>query len=141
MTQATQEATLVPPAAADDAAEFARYFAVSLVALAIDVATLFALTAGLGLGYLVANALGFALGTAAAYAGSVRWAFARRRVAGRGLEFGAFAAIGVAGLLVNEAALWGAVALAGMTLPLAKLAAASASFVFNYGVRRAILFR
>ena len=141
MTQAAQEASLAPSATVGEATEFARYFAVSLVALALDVAALFALTAGLGLDYLVANALGFALGTAAAYAGSVRWAFARRRVADRGLEFGAFAAIGAAGLLVNEATLWAAVALAGLALPIAKLAAASASFVFNYGVRRAILFR
>jgi putative flippase GtrA len=140
MTQAAQQASLASPAEVADG-EFARYFIVSLAALCLDAAALFALTEGAGLHFLWANAAGFALGTAAAYLGSVRWVFSRRRVADRGLEFGAFAAIGVGGLLVNEAALWLGAAAAGFALPVAKLGAAGASFLFNYGVRRAMLFR
>ena len=122
------------------AAEFLRYLAVSLVALAIDFACLLALAAA-GLHYLVANAVGFAAGALAAYLGSIRWVFARRRVKDGRLEFTLFAGVGVAGLLVNEAALWAGVALAALPLPAAKLAAAGASFAFNYALRRAILFR
>lgn len=127
-----------PPS--ERAAEFARYFAISLGALAVDFAALFLLTWA-GLHYLTANAAAFALGTLVAYAGSVRWVFARRRLADRNAEFGVFAAVGIAGLALNEAALWGGAGLLGLSLPLAKVSAAGTSFLFNYGVRRAILFR
>jgi putative flippase GtrA len=135
----TQDAAVAGPAVPAGAGEFVRYFAVSLAALSIDFACLFAFVAA-GLHYLAANALAFALGALAAYLGSVRWVFARRRLADRRLEFALFAAIGAAGLLVNEIALWACLSMAATSLTVAKLGAASVSFLFNYGVRRAILF-
>lgn len=140
MTQA-QDAAVSAPTLPADTGEFVRYFAVSLAALGVDFAGLFALVEGLGAPYLAANAAAFALGAAFAYLGSVRWVFARRRLSDRGLEFGLFAAIGIVGLLVNEAVLWAAVSVALLPLAPAKLAAAGASFLFNYGLRRAVLFR
>jgi putative flippase GtrA len=140
MTHAAQDAAAVAPALPMGGMEIVRYFAVSLVALGVDFACLLAFVEA-GLHYLAANALAFALGAVAAYVGSVRWAFSRRRLSDRGLEFALFAGIGVAGLLVNELVLWAGVAVATSSLTVAKLGAAAASFLFNYGMRRAILFR
>lgn len=134
----TAASLAAPPS--ERAAELARYFAVSLGALAVDGAALFALVEA-GLPVLAANAASFTLGAVVAYLGSIRWVFARRRLSDRNMEFAVFAGVGVAGLAVNEAALWIGAAALGLPLPLAKLSAAGASFLFNYGVRRAILFR
>lgn len=140
MTHAAQDAAIVSPPAPAETTEFLRYFTVSLAALGVDFACLFILVEA-GAHYLAANALAFAFGAAAAYVGSVRWAFSRRRLSDPGLEFALFAGIGVAGLLVNELVLWAGVSVAAASLTVAKLGAAGASFLFNYGVRRAILFR
>ncbi len=140
MTQAAQGAAAVSPAPPAGIAEFVRYFAVSAAALGVDFACLLVLVEA-GIHYLAANALAFACGAVAAYVGSVRWAFSRRRLADRSLEFALFAGVGVAGLVVNELVLWAGVSVAATSLTYAKLGAAGASFLFNYGVRRAILFR
>src|SRR5687768_10252082 len=126
MTQAAQDAATVSPTGTT---EFLRYFAVSLAALCVDFACLFILVEA-GAHYLAANALAFALGAAAAYLGSVHWAFSRRRLSDHGLEFALFTGIGVVGLLVNELVLWAGVSLAAASLTAAKLGAAGASFLF-----------
>ena len=140
MTHAAQDAATVSSASPGGTTEFLRYFAVSIAALGVDFACLFVLVEA-GAHYLAANALAFAIGAGAAYLGSVHWAFSRRRLSDRGLEFALFAGIGVAGLLVNELALWAGVTVAAQSLTVAKLGAAGASFLFNYGVRRAVLVR
>ena len=90
--------------------------------------------------YLVAAPAGFTCGLGVVYFLSARWAFAVRRYADRRLEFGLFAAIGLAGLLLNEAVIHAGVT--GLTLSpeAAKLLSAMVVFGFNFSARKLMLF-
>jgi putative flippase GtrA len=121
-------------------AEFLRYGAVSGVALAVDAAGL--LLAANFVHYLWAATFGFVLGAATSYLLSVRWAFRHRRLAAfPKTEFAAFAAVGVAGLGINNLVMYAAVDRAGLGLLAAKAVAAVVTFTFNFGLRKWGLFR
>lgn len=123
-----------------DAAELLRYFAVSAVALAVDMAVL--LLAANFVHYLWAATFGFLLGAVTSYLLSVRWVFRHRRLAAfPKTEFAAFAAVGVAGLGLNNLAIYVAIEHAGLGLPVAKAVAAMLTFSFNFGLRKWGLFR
>ena len=122
-------------------AEFSRYFLVSVVALAIDFALLIGLTELVGLHYLVSNLLASAAGVTAAYVGSLLWVFKRRRLHNRAAEYVIFVIVGVGGLGVNEAVLWLLTDFAGLHYALSKIGASGLSFIFNYVVRKVLLFR
>lgn len=122
------------------ATELLRYLAVSGVALAVDTATL--LLAANFVHYLWAATLGFLLGAVTSYLLSVRWVFRHRRLAAfPKTEFAAFAAVGVAGLGLNNLAIYVAVEHAGLGLLAAKALAAMLTFSFNFGLRKWGLFR
>lgn len=122
------------------AAELLRYLAVSAVALAVDTAVL--LLAANFVHYLWAATLGFLLGAVTSYLLSVRWVFQHRRLAAfPKTEFAAFAAVGVAGLGLNNLAIYIAVEHAGLSLLAAKAVAAVLTFSFNFGLRKWGLFR
>lgn len=120
--------------------ELPRYFAVSAAALAVDAGGLWLLYELVGLHFMAANAVSFLLGSIVAYLGSIFWVFRSRRINGPAVEFALFVAIGLGGLLVNEAMLWAGVVLAGSGLAAAKVAAAGSSFAFNFVVRKYLLF-
>jgi putative flippase GtrA len=122
------------------AAELLRYLAVSAIALAVDTAAL--LLAASFVHYLWAATLGFLLGAVTSYLLSVRWVFRHRRLAAfPKTEFAAFAAVGVAGLGLNNLAIYVAVEHAGLGLLAAKAVAAMLTFSFNFGLRKWGLFR
>ena len=122
------------------AAELLRYGAVSAAALAVDMAGL--LLAANFVHYLWAATAGFLLGAATSYLLSVRWAFRHRRLAAfPRTEFAAFAAIGVAGLGLNNMVIYAAVEHAGSGLLAAKAVAAAITFSFNFLMRKWGLFR
>ena len=121
------------------ALEFGRYFAVSLIALAVDVAILFA--AAKFMHYLVAATLGFVAGSMVSYLLATRWAFRRRRFDDREhTEFAVYALVGVFGLGINDLVIYLAVGLAGSHLLLGKLLAAGTTFFFNFAIRKRVLF-
>lgn len=120
--------------------ELVRYFAVSLVALLVDMGSLLLLAQVMH--YLWAATVGFLLGAATSYLLSVRWVFRHRRLAAfPKTEFAAFAAVGVAGLGLNNLAIYAAVEHAGLGLLAAKSVAAMLTFSFNFGLRKWGLFR
>jgi putative flippase GtrA len=120
--------------------EFLRYLAVSGLALIFDTAGL--LLAANFVHYLWAATFGFVLGAVTSYLLSVRWVFRHRRLAAfPKTEFAAFAAVGVAGLGLNNLAIYVAVEHAGLGLVAAKAVAAMLTFSFNFGLRKWGLFR
>ncbi len=119
--------------------EFLLYFAASAAALALDTAT-FSLGLRLGLPLAVAAGLGFSLGLVLVYTLSTRHVFAQHRLADRRGEFALFALIGVAGLLLTEALLWLLVQRLGMAPLAAKLTTACGVFLFNFALRKSLLF-
>jgi len=92
--------------------------------------------------YLWAATLGFLLGAVTSYLLSVRWVFRHRRLAAfPKTEFAAFAAIGLAGLVLNNLVIYSAVEHAELSLLAAKAVAAVLTFSFNFGMRKWGLFR
>lgn len=120
--------------------EIGRYFLASLLALAVDMGLL--LLAARVMHYLWAATLGFAAGIAVSYLLATRWVFAHRRLASMPqVEFASYALIGLAGLVLNNLSIHAGVAYLELPLWLAKGFAAVVTFAFNFGVRRASLFR
>jgi putative flippase GtrA len=120
--------------------EAALYSAASACALTVDVGLLWLLVEVARMHYLLAASVAFLTGTSVVYAFSVRTIFRHRRVRDRKLEFSAFVAIGVLGLLVNLAVLKVSVDEFGAHYLVGKLAAIVFTFSLNYGLRRSLLF-
>lgn len=120
--------------------ELGLYGLASAAALAVDWGLLLGLN-GLGLNYLVAAAVGFSAGIAVTYLLSVSVVFRHRPIADRRREFAGFLGVGIAGLVLTQLlmVLW--VERLAMTPGLAKIPTAGLVFVFNFTVRRALLFR
>lgn len=120
--------------------EFVRYGLASGVALAADFGTLVVLTELFGVHYLTSAAAGFALGVAIAYGLSVRWVFARRRLASISAERVIFLAVGAAGLVLNHAVMQGLTEGALLPYAVSKSCSAALVFGFNFTLRKALLF-
>jgi len=101
-------------------AELLAALLVSAVALVVDAGLLHLLTAVAGWHYLIAGAVGFIAGTVVNYLLSIRFVFAYRRVDS------AILALFARGL--------------GQHYLVGKLFAAGATFLFNFGSRRLLLF-
>jgi putative flippase GtrA len=120
--------------------EFFRYFGASLIALAVDSATLVLLVEAFGLHYLAAATIAFTTGAAVLYVISVYWVFDHRRLVDRQWEFVLFALIGVAGLFVTIGVMGILTGWFQIDYRLSKAAAAGASFLFNFVFRKILLF-
>jgi putative flippase GtrA len=117
-----------------------RYLLAVGFATAIDYALLIALTQFAGVYYLLSAAIGFSVGLVINYLLSVNFVFSVRRVQNRRLEFIAFTMIGLLGLGLNEAIMKTCVDALAMSYVLAKIPAIGTCFVFNFSVRRTLLF-
>ena len=120
--------------------ELGLYGLASAAALAVDWGLLLLLT-DIGVEYLAASAVGFSAGIGITYLLSISMVFRHRAVVDRRREFIGFFGVGLAGLILTQLlmALW--VERLGMTPGLAKIPTAGLVFVFNFTVRRALLFR
>jgi putative flippase GtrA len=121
--------------------QFGRYTIVGGLAFIADFSALFALTRFGGVHYLISAAVAFLAGLGINYLLSAAWVFSRRTIRNRGLEFGIFAAVGLIGLCLNEAGMWLLAGLAGLNYLWAKAATAVAVYMWNFGARKAALFR
>jgi putative flippase GtrA len=127
--------------AASPFAEFLRYGAASAVALCVDFAALVLLTEVAGIHYLASAAIGFSLGIAVAYILSVRWVFSARRLASVPAESAIFLLIGIAGLGINHAVMFGLTETAHLPYTVSKIGSACLVFSFNFVARKSVLFR
>lgn len=120
--------------------EVTRYAIVSALSLLLDVGVMAVLVQWGGWPPVAASAVGFTCGLVLAYGLSGRWAFRghAHREGWRG--FLIFGLIGGGGLLVNSGLVWAAMAAVGLAWPVAKLCAAAGSFVFNYTLRKRVLY-
>jgi putative flippase GtrA len=109
-------------------------------AFAVDFALLWLFVDQFGVHYLPAATLSFLAGTAVVYLVSVHHAFRYRRVEDRRLEFGYFATIGAAGVVLNLVLIYLLVERLTLHYLAAKVGAAGVSFVANFAVRRWCLF-
>jgi len=120
--------------------EVLRYTGISLLALGVDAGLMALLIAHAGWSAVPASAFGFAAGTLVAYQLASTWAF-RGHAHRQGVPgWIAFSFIGLGGLCINSAFVWLGIAMLGLGWPVAKLGAAAGSFIFNYAVRKAVLY-
>ena len=91
--------------------------------------------------YLLADLAAWFAGMVVNYRLSAGWVFERRSSMSPATEFTAFAAIGLIGLGWSQLALWGLVGGLGVQRDLAKVVAAAIVFVWNFTMRKTVLFR
>lgn len=118
-----------------------RYSLVGGLAFVVDFGSLFAFTEYAGLHYLAANALAFLLGLTTNYLLSISWVFSRRTLDNRTGEFAVFAGVGLVGLGINEGIMWLMTDLVGMYYMGSKVVSTGVGLVWNFGARKALLFR
>lgn len=120
--------------------EFLGYFTASLVALGIDMALLLMLVRVMH--PLAAATIAFLCGLLVCYALVVRFVFSERRYGTRRTrEAAIFFLVGLVGLGVNDAVIYLGHVLLMLPLALSKLGAAALSFLFNFIIRKFLLFR
>lgn len=120
--------------------EFLRYIAASAAGLGVDFSLYVGLTELAGWHYLVSAVGGFCAGAASVYALSVAWVFSERRFRRSDFEFLIFVGIGVLGLGITELVLYVGTELSGLDYRLSKVFAAGTVFLFNFCLRKLILF-
>ena len=111
----------------------ARYLVVGTVAFAIDLGCLLLLVPHMPLvaantvAFLVANAANFALGHV--------WVFGQALDAAAAPRYAKVLAVSLVGLALNDAVVWGGVALLALPLVAAKVAATAVALGWNYLAR------
>jgi len=145
MTDTTVNSSRHAAAAIDSAGwrllDAERYFVASLLALGVDLAVFSCLTRVFDWSWLYAATVAFSLGALVTYVASVKWVFKNRAFKRHpSVELLIFFAIGVAGLGLTQLFLW--IFIEKIRLPgeASKLLAAGFTFLFNYSVRKMILF-
>ncbi len=121
--------------------EFYRYVLVGGLSTICDASTLFSLTHFAGVNYLISAPIGFCVGTFVNYFLSGSWVFERRTMNSRSAELTIFTLIGVVGLSLNELILWFFQSRLGIYYLIAKGVSAVVVLAWNFGARKAILFR
>lgn len=120
--------------------EFRRYFLVGGLAFLVDGAVLAGMVELLGIHYLIGATAGFIAGAFVNYWLSVHWVFSERTLSNQGLELGLFILIGLIGLGLNDVLMWLFTDWLGLYYLLSKIMAAALVFIYNFAVRRALLF-
>ena len=120
--------------------ELLKYSIVGGIAWLIDISSLIALKELLEVNYLIAAAIAFTLGLIVNYTLSVTWVFSRRKYHDKAKEFSIFTIIGLIGLLLNELLMWIFTDLIGMYYVHSKLLTTFIVFLWNFSMRKIILF-
>ena len=94
-----------------------------------------------GVHYIIAAGISFAVAVVFNWIINSRWVFTEgARVSHKGVEVLVFVGIAVVGLGVNEAVLWAGVMVLGVRAEVAKLAATAVVAVWNFLLRKILLY-
>ena len=121
--------------------ELARYFIASGFAFLVDAGTLYLLTRFVEVHYLMSAAIGFILGLTTIYIVSVRWVFSKRRLKKTHHEVFIFSMIGIGGLGINELGMYLLTEKMMFHFMVSKILVTALVFMWNFGVRKLLLFR
>lgn len=120
--------------------QFISYIAVGGIAFVVDFGVLFFLTEHIGIHYIVSATAGFLAGLVVNYLLCISLIFDFRAIERTSHEFALFAAIGIVGLLLNDALIWLLTELADYHYLISKLLAAAMVLILNFTLRRRLLF-
>jgi putative flippase GtrA len=118
-----------------------RYLFVGGTAFIVDFGLLALLVEVANISVSIAIIPAFIAGLLVNYLLSIRWVFASRNVSNRRVEFVIFASIGAFGLLINELSIWSIHFGLGYHWAYSKIVATILVLVWNFGMRKVILFR
>jgi len=121
--------------------EFRRFLVAGTLAFGVDFSVLVCLKELFGVAVLVANLASFLCGLVTIYLLSVHWVYERRVLNRRVHEFAVFTLLTLLGLVLNEVCLWGSTEYLGLHYTLAKVLATGLTFLFNFSLRKIVLFR
>ena len=121
--------------------QFVRYFFVGGFAFVVDFGLLYILTEYAGLHYLLSATLSFISGLLVNYIISCIWVFSTSKFKNRLVEFLFFAAIGVVGLLLNDALIWLFTDCIGTHYMFSKIVAAAIVYLWNFFARKYLVFK
>ncbi len=117
-----------------------RYTFVGGLAFLVDFSALFLLTNYLHIYYLISAAFSFTLGLIVNYFLSVSWVFSKRRLNSRLNEFLIYSFIGLIGLGINELFMWILTENLHFFYLISKIGSTGFVYLWNFSVRRFILF-
>lgn len=120
--------------------EFSGYAVVGLIATIVDVSTLYVVTEYMGIYYLISNVIAFSLGLTTNYLLCTNYVFKTRSLDNRLHELLIFIGIGILGLGLNTFILWTGTSLLGIYYIVSKAIAVAFVFLFNFLLRKFILF-
>lgn len=120
--------------------QFVQYVVVGGLAFMVDFVSLFVVTEGIGLHYLISASLGFSLGLITNYLLCIAWIFDFRAVSNRAHEFAIFCLVGIAGLMLNNLLMFVFTELVGLHYLFSKVGSAALILIFNFSLRRSLLF-
>jgi len=118
-----------------------RYTFVGGIAFIFDFGSLYILTEYFNIYYLVSAAIAFLIGLTLNYCLSIIWVFEKRSVKSKYLEFIIFALIGIMGLLSNEFIIWFFTEIINTHYLYSKLISTFLVYLWNFTVRKFVLFR
>jgi putative flippase GtrA len=140
LSQETHFRVLFTNGTDNTAVQLLRYTLVGACAFAFDFSCLFLLTSYCHVHYLVSAAIAFLVGLAVNYALSVAWVFNRRKMNNWFSEFVVFAVIGLGGLLLNEVFIWFFTDIVLLFYLLSKAISTVLVYLYNFLVRKYVLF-
>ena len=120
--------------------ELVRYTVVGALASIVDVGLLVGLTTFGGMYYLHAATIALGCGLLTSYLLSIAWVFQERTWHNPVVEFGLFTLIGGIGLLGNGVCLWFFTEYAHLHYLCSKMVAALCFFLWNFVVKKCVLF-
>ena len=119
-----------------------RYGAAGLTASFVDMGVLALLTEIFGEAQLLIwTAIAFACGLLTTYLLSIHWVFSNRTVSNRFAEGVIFILIGLSGLALTEQLMWIFAVKMDWHYLIAKMASATSVFVWNFVLKKTLLFR
>jgi putative flippase GtrA len=121
--------------------QMVRFGMAGAVSAVADTGTLYILAEIAKMYYLYAGIFGYLVGIIVSYSISIAWVFPHRNIKDRRLEFAVFAVIGIGAMALTELILYAGVDIIHMNLILAKILSIGLVFFYNFGVRKAIMFR
>lgn len=121
--------------------QFIKYAVVGGAAFVVDFLALYTLTEFGHIHYLASASVGFMLGLVFNYVLCLLWIFDQRSLDSRVREFMIFGVIGLLGLGLNNLIVFALTEYASLHYLFSKIVAAAVVLVFNFGLRRQILFR
>lgn len=120
--------------------QFARYVLAGGLAFVVDFTALLIFTSEVGFHYLVSASIAFLLGMVTNYLLCISWIFDYRALNNATHEVAVFFIIGIAGLLLNNLLMLFLTEFLDLHYLLSKAGAAAVILVFNFAMRRSLLF-